>query len=87
MQFGVISSLAFVHPNSKYIGKCFTLFTTWLGYKIHQDYLESYNLSRRFGNFWLYPQDIRRMIDNNDARYAHRWLQQDYLNITNEPQS
>jgi hypothetical protein len=71
----------FVHPNSQYIGKCFTLFTTYLGYKAHEHYSESYNISRRFGNFWNYPTDIKRMIDNNDSRYAYRWLQDDYLKI------
>ena len=71
----------FVHPNSKYIGKCFTLLTTWLGYKAHEQYTEYYNCSRRFGNFWNYPTDLRRMIDNNDARYAHRWLHEDYMKI------
>jgi hypothetical protein len=38
MQFGLISSYTFVHPNSKYIGKFFTLFTTWVGYLVHKDY-------------------------------------------------
>jgi hypothetical protein len=80
MQFGVIASYAFVHPNSKYIGKCFTLLTTYLGYKAHTHYAETYNHSRRFGNFWNYPADIRSMIDNNDARYAFKWLKDDYLN-------
>lgn len=77
-----MASFAFVHPNSKYIGKFFTLFTTWLGYKVHEDYVTAYNHSRRFGNFWQYPVEIQRMIDNNDARYAHKWLKDDYLNIT-----
>ena len=81
MKFGLISSFAFVHPNSQYIGKFFTLFTTWLGYKVHEQYTESYNHSRRFGNFWNYPVEIRRMIDNNDSRYAHRWLKEDFLQI------
>jgi hypothetical protein len=71
-----------VHPNSKYIGKFFTLLTTWLGYKVHEQYVLAYNNSRRFGNFWNYPAEIQRMIDNNDARYAHRWLKDDYLAIT-----
>jgi hypothetical protein len=79
MQFGVISSLAFVHPNSKYIGKCFTLLTTLLGYKAHLHYVETYNHSRMFGNFWNYPAEIRSMIDNNDARYGFKWLKDDYL--------
>jgi hypothetical protein len=65
------------------VGKFFTLFTTFLGYQAHLHYAESYNISRRFGNFWNYPEDIRNMIDNNDARYAHRWLQEDYLKIEN----
>jgi hypothetical protein len=81
MQFGVISSYAFVHPNSKYIGKFFALFTAWLGYRVHKDYAEAYNHSRLFGNFWKYPADIRRMIDNNDSRYAFKWLKDDYLAI------
>lgn len=55
--------------------------TTWLGYRMHLHYAESFHHSQRFGNFWNYPADIRRMIDNNDARYAHRWLREDYLEI------
>jgi hypothetical protein len=74
----------FVHPNSRYIGKVFTLFTTYLGYKAHENYEESYNHSRRFGNFWNYPLEIRRMIDNNDSRYAFKWLREDYLAISSE---
>lgn len=74
----MLASYAFVHPNSRYIGKFFTLLTTWLGYKVHEEYEEAYNHSRRFGNFWNYPADIRRMLDNNDSRYAFKWLRPDY---------
>lgn len=64
-----------------YIGKLFTLFTTYVGYAYHSKYNEAYNFSRRFTNFWNYPTEIRRMIDNNDSRYAYKWLKEDYLNI------
>lgn len=49
-----------------------------MGYKVHEEYEEAYNHSRRFGNFWNYPADIRRMLDNNDSRYAFKWLRPDY---------
>ena len=78
-QLGVLTSYGFVHPSSRYVGKFWTAFTTWVGYKMAQEYDEVYHRSRRFGNFWNYPADIRRMIDNNDARYAFRWLGVDYL--------
>ena len=75
----MLTSYGFVHPSSRYVGKFWTAFTTWVGYKMAQEYDEVYHRSRRFGNFWNYPADIRRMIDNNDARYAFRWLGVDYL--------
>ena len=73
-----------MHPNSKYIGKCFTLFTTAVGYYIHLHYVQTYNVSRRFGNFHSYPSDIQRMIDNNDSRYAYKWLKENYHDIALE---
>ncbi len=81
MQFGAVASYAFVHPNSLYIGKFFIAFTTLLGYKISEYYQEGYNFSQRFGNFYNYPSEIRRMIDNNDARYAYKWIRDDYTKI------
>ena len=73
--------MAFVRPGSLYIGKCFTVLTTYLGYRLHVRYQQAYNSSRHFGNFPNYPPDIQRMVDNHDARYAFRWLQDDYMAI------
>lgn len=70
-----------MRPGSKYIGKCFGLFTTYLGYQIHLRYAQAYKTSQYFGNFGVYPKDIQSMIDNNDSRYAFRWLKDDYLSI------
>jgi hypothetical protein len=28
-----------------------------------------------------YPEDIKKMIDNNNSSYAHRWQRPDYLDI------
>lgn len=80
----MLGSVTFVHPNSKYIGKFFTLFTTAVGYYIHLHYIQAYNASRRFGNFHNYPVDIQRMIDNNDSRYAYKWLKDNYHDIALE---
>lgn len=38
-------------------------------------------MNKYFGNYIAYPKDIQNMIDNNDARYAYRWLKDDYLEI------
>ena len=73
-----------MHPNSRYIGKFFTLFTTYLGFVVHRRYEQAYNCSRYCGNFPVYPKDIQRMIDNNDARYAYRWLNDSYLENSKE---
>lgn len=81
---GLLASWTFVHPNSQYIGKCFTLFTTGLGYYIHLHYVQAYQVCRRFGNFHNYPKDIQRMIDNNDSRYAFQWLKDGYKDIARE---
>lgn len=80
-QIGVIGSFVFVHGNSKFIGKCFTLATTYGGYLLAKRYQQSYNVFRYFENYPNYPSDIKKMIDNNDARYAHRWLKDGYLDI------
>lgn len=80
----MLASYTFVHPNSKYIGKFFALFTTGIGYYIHLNYVQAYNVSRRFGNFYNYPAEIRHMLDNNDSRYAFRWLKEDYKDIARE---
>jgi hypothetical protein len=72
-------SLSFVHPNSKYIGKFFTLFTTYLGWKCSLRLNEHYNYSKRVANFHLYPRDIQRTLDNNDYRYARKWLNPEAL--------
>lgn len=80
----MLASYTFVHPNSKYIGKFFTLFTTGVGYYIHLHYVQAYHVSRRFGNFHNYPVEIQRMIDNNDSRYAFKWLKDDYRDIARE---
>jgi hypothetical protein len=79
-----LASYTFVHPNSKYIGKFFTLFTASVGYYIHIHYVQAYNASRRFGNFHNYPVEIQRMIDNNDSRYAYKWLKDSYRDISRE---
>ncbi len=52
-----------------------------LGYKIYDRYQQSYNHSLYFQKFPEYPEDIRKMIENNDARYAHRWQKEDFMNI------
>ena len=80
----MLASWTFVHPNSRYIGKCFTLFTTGFGYYIHLHYVQAYHACRRFGNFHNYPKDIQRMIDNNDSRYAFQWLKDGYKDIARE---
>ena len=80
----MLASWSFVHPNSRYIGKFFTLFTTVVGYYVHVHYVQAYNASRRFGNFHNYPTDIQRMIDNNDSRYAWKWLKDSYHDIARE---
>lgn len=79
MQIGIIGSYTFVHKNSKYIGKCFTTGMTYIGYLLSCRYVQSYNCFKYFDNFANYPSDIKKMVDNNDARYAHRWLRDDYL--------
>ena len=78
--------MAFVHPGSRYIGKFFTALTTFLGYQLHARYQQAHNSSRYFGNFPRYPADIQRMIDNHDARYAFRWLRDDFMDIEHSPQ-
>jgi len=70
----VVGSLSFVHPNSKYIGKFLTLFTTYLGWKAAIKTHQHYNYSKDVANFDLYPRDIRQALDNHDYRYARRWL-------------
>lgn len=74
IQLGVAGSWSFVHRNSKYIGKFFTLLTTWLGWKVALKANEHYNYSKRVTNFHLYPKEIQRALDNNDFRYARQWL-------------
>ena len=81
-EVGILSSYAFVHPNSRYIGKFFTLFMAGLGYLLHVRYWQAYNTTRYFGNYPIYPADIQRMIENNDARYAFRWLENNYMEIS-----
>lgn len=71
---GLAGSLSFVHRDSKYIGKVFTLFTTYFGWKSSLKLVEHYNFSKRVANFDLYPKEIQRMLDNNDYRYARKWL-------------
>ena len=46
---------------------------------MYKYYLQSYNVSRYFGNFAAYPKDIQRMVENNDARYAFRWMEDNYM--------
>ena len=48
--------MTFVHKNSHYIGKLFTLLTTTLGYAMYLRYEQSYHASRRFLNFNSYPK-------------------------------
>lgn len=74
MQTGVATSFSFVHKNSKYIGKFSTLLMTYLGWRAYLIVDEYYNFSRRVCNFNLYPKEIRMMLDNNDHRYARKWL-------------
>lgn len=52
-----------------------------LGYWVADRYQKSHNSFKYFAQFAHYPIDIRKAIDNNDARYAHRWLKDNYLNI------
>lgn len=81
IQIGVISSKAFVHPGSQYIGKISTLAFIYGGYLFAQRHQQAYNLARFTQNFDVFPIDIQRMIDNHDSRYAYRWMQPDYLQI------
>lgn len=81
MQIGLITSKAFVNPQSLYIGKISTLAFVFGGYLFAQRHVKAYNLARYTQNFELFPRDIQKMIDNNDARYAYRWMQPDYLEI------
>lgn len=76
-----MGAFSFVHPGSMYIGKVFTLGTTYGGWWLANRYEKSYNSFRYFSRFPHYPTDIQKMIDNNDARYAHRWLKDTYLDI------
>ena len=68
-----------MHHNSKYIGKFFTLFTTYLGWRVSLKAKEHYNYSKRVANFHLYPREIQRTLDNNDYRYARTWLNVDAI--------
>jgi hypothetical protein len=36
--------------------------------------MQSHNTLRYCWNYYSYPKEIQKMIDNNDARYAHAWL-------------
>lgn len=49
------------------------------GWWLHRRYEKSYNSSQYFWNYPQYPKDIQKMIDNNDARYAYRWLAENYM--------
>ncbi len=69
----------FVHKNSRYIGSFFIAGCTSFGYLLYRRYKKAYNSFRYFYNYSIYPKDIKKMIDNNDARYAYRWLKDNYL--------
>ena len=71
---GLAGSFSFVHANSLYIGKLFTLLTTVMGYKLYERSLEDYNFSRRTGMFPYYPKEIQQMLEFNDFRYGREWL-------------
>jgi hypothetical protein len=68
-----------VHKNSKYIGKIFTSGLVGIGYLFGQRYIQSHNTLRYCWNYYSYPKEIQKMIDNNDARYAHAWLKEEIV--------
>jgi hypothetical protein len=82
-QFGLASSLSFVHRDSRYIGKFWTAFTTYQGWKLHKRAEEYHRYAKRLTNFQLYPRDIQVMLENNDYRYGRRWLQDAWLEEVN----
>ena len=51
------------------------------GYFYSRRFNQSYNCFRYFYNYEKFPTEIQKMIDNKDARYAHRWLKDDYQQI------
>jgi hypothetical protein len=77
----MVGSYAFVHKSSPYIGKIFTAGSTYTGYYFAKRHHQHYNSLRIFHNFPYFPTDIQKMVDNTDARYAHRWLKDDYMKI------
>lgn len=39
--------------------------------------------SKRLGNYQLYPREIQMALDNNDYRYAEKWLEKGWLESVN----
>lgn len=70
-----------MHKNSLYIGKFFTLLGGFCGHSVANRYQQHHSILKYFGNYDKYPADLQKAIDNNDARYGHRWLQDNYTEI------